>query len=241
MTVAVTYLHHNCFIIELGDDCFLVDYPALEQRASRVEPRALELLSGREVTFIFTHSHADHCGADVLKIAERCRRARFLLSYDVPELVPDLDLEGALVVDPDDGVVELEELRVEAIDATDLGVGFLIEHPVAKIWIGGDVAEWAWEAQDERAKQAERAYFDECVERVRLFAPDMALTNADFRLEATLAGAEKLVDAVRPPLFVPMHLFGDTSRMAELEQRLARPGVAVFGYRELGDRFEMEF
>jgi len=241
MSATITYVHHNCFCLELAGQVLLFDFPAAAHRPEAASGLVASRLAGADVTVFFSHSHDDHCGADIIELARGAADLRYVLSYDVPELIDALDLPGAVVLDPDEGEQTAGELRVSCLESTDLGVGFLIRHSGtgSRIYFGGDLAEWTWESLDERARVAEESYFQECLAEIRDFRPQVAFTNADPRFPSR-GGARRFAETVAPPVLVPMHLFGDTSLMSELERDLAQPGVTLFGYREMGDELVVE-
>lgn len=234
MKATITYIHHNCFCLELGGKTLLFDPPAPEHQGPGSAELIRRKLDGADCLVFCSHSHEDHCSKEVLRLVEGSRSAQFILSYDVPELIEELDLPDAIVIDPDEDEVEQGELKVSGLESTDLGVAFLFTLAGAKIYFGGDLAEWSWETLDERALAAEKRYFEECLGQIKDFDPDIVFTNADPRL-ANRGGAKKLADLVRPKVLVPMHLFGETSLMDELEDTLAIPGTELFAYRSAGE------
>lgn len=231
----ITYVHHNCFSLELGGIVLLFDYPGSDHRPSGAEGLVRQQLDGADVTIFFSHSHPDHCSPDIVALAEAARSVRYVFSFDVPELIPELELEGAVIIDPDEEPVRVGDLTVSGLESSDLGVAFLIETPEARVSFGGDLAEWAWPTLDERAREAEVQYFEHCLEQIAAFEPDIVFANADPRLPETRGGIYKLVDIVRPPVLVPMHLFGETITLADLDDQLARQGATVFSYRQMGE------
>lgn len=236
----ITYIHHNCFCLELWGKVFLFDYPDGAHRPEGVDALLRQKLLGADVLVFFSHSHPDHCSHDVVELVKSARHVQYVLSYDVPELIPELDIEGATVIDPDEGPSSIGDMIISGLEATDLGVAFLIETPAARIFYGGDLAEWAWPTLEVRAREVEVQYFERCLDQIKTFHPDMVFANADPRMAETRGGIHKLVDIVRPPLLVPMHLFGETVTLADLEDQLTRPGVEVFIYGELGDSLRFQ-
>jgi L-ascorbate metabolism protein UlaG (beta-lactamase superfamily) len=239
MRVKITYVHHNCFLLDCPQGAMLFDYPSAEHRVPEAEPVVREGLAGKDAWIFFSHSHADHCTAGVLGPARGAGSVRYVLSYDVPDMVPELDLEGAAVVDPDEGEYASGTLSVRGLESTDLGVAFLIRLGGLKVYYGGDLAEWAWQGLDSGQLRHEREYFRARVEDVRRFEPDVLFTDYDLRLE-NRAGAKDMLEAVKPKVFVPMHGFGNTGELARETGRLEAPGVRVFVYHDPGDLIEID-
>jgi L-ascorbate metabolism protein UlaG (beta-lactamase superfamily) len=245
MRASVTYIHHDCFVLRLGDRTLLFDWPDAEHRTPAAEAAARREVAGTDLWVFFSHSHPDHCSADVQELARAAARARYVLSFDVPDMVPELDLEGAFVVEPDEAssaspeaFLDAEGVRLSCLEANDLGVAFLIECEGVKLYFSGDLALWDWPESDAAARRFTEEYFAASLARVAAFAPAVALVNADPRL-ASWSGACRVAQAVRPRLFVPMHAFGDTGRVAAFAADCRVPGVDVFAYAAPGDTREL--
>ncbi len=236
MRAAVTYIHHDCFVLRLGGRTLLFDWPDAAHRTPAAEAAARKAVAGADLWVLFSHSHPDHCAADVRDLAGTAARARFVLSFDVPDMVPDLDLPGAFIAEPEAGL-DADGVRVSCLEANDLGVAFLIESEGARAYFGGDLALWDWPGADPAARRFTEEYFAASLERVAAFAPRVALANADPRL-ASWSGACRVAQALRPKLFVPMHGFGDTGKMAQFAASCPAPGVDVFAYAAPGDTRE---
>ena len=60
------------------------------------------------------------------------------------------------VLEPDQ-CCALDDMRIETLESTDLGVGYLITWQGRRIWFGGDVAHWDWPVLDAAAMTAPKA------------------------------------------------------------------------------------
>ncbi|MEW5773708.1 MAG: MBL fold metallo-hydrolase [Thermodesulfobacteriota bacterium] len=237
MRVNVTYVHHDCFVLRLGGRTLLFDWPSPAHRTPAAEAAARAALAGADVWVFFSHSHPDHCSADVLDLVRAAGRARYVLSYDVPDMVPDLDLEGAFIAEPDEPL-DADGVLVSCLEANDLGVAFLIESQGVRLYFSGDLALWDWPGQDAAARRFTEEFFERSLDRVAAFGPQLALVNADPRL-ASWSGACRAAAALRPRLLAPMHAFGDVARVAEFAASCQAPGVDIFAYRRAGDTLEL--
>lgn len=239
MRAKITYVYHNCFILEAAGRTLIFDYPAPEHRSEKAEDLVRGALKDADAYIFFSHSHADHCSAEILDMDGEAESAHYVLSYDVPDMIPELDVDDAVVVEPEGEEYQIGDLAVTGIESTDLGVAFLIRTPEMLVYYGGDLAEWTWDGIQEAALEQERAYFDECVRTVKAFGPDIAFSNLDLRLE-NLGGGPKLVREAAPKIFVPMHGFGKSLSVAEAAEKLEAPGTRVFIYHKEGDSLEVE-
>jgi len=240
MRVEIAYVHHSCFVLGLAGRALLFDWPAPEHRPAGAEAVVRGLLAGRRAAVLFSHSHADHCSPDVLGVLPDPGGTTFILSYDVPDMVPELDLPGALVVDPDTPG-EAGGIRVSCLEANDLGVAFMLEVEGLRAYFSGDLAAWTWDTLDATARAQVEGYFEESLARAADFGPRVVFHNADPRL-ANWAGGCRAAEVLRPRLFVPCHAFGRVDRVAEFAGRCVVPGVEMFAYATPGDTraFELD-
>jgi len=247
MELTVTYVHHNCFCVTLGSRALVFDFPAREHRGPRAADVVRQTLAGREATILFSHSHADHCSAEIADIAKAAKSATYVLSYDVPDMVPELDLPGAVVLEPGDdpgGGCPGEELdagglAVSALESNDLGVAFLIRAQGLKIYYGGDLAEWLWPGTDETGRDQTSAFFGRSLDAVAAFGPDLAFTDCDLRLP-NLAGFERFAKAVRPRVLVPTHDFGNPAGVSAAAAAIQVPDTRIVTYAACGDSITLD-
>jgi L-ascorbate metabolism protein UlaG (beta-lactamase superfamily) len=251
MELLVTYLRHNCFLLELPNRGWrlVFDYPSAAHRDEKTEPLVREAVQGAEAFFFSSHGHPDHFTPEILDFKRVAARARYFVSEDIAALHPEFDPEqnpDALVVAPGDEYdgeepildLELGDMRVRGLESTDLGVGFLIQLPEARIWFGGDVAFWRWETLAPQALAFSERHYARTLKALRAAQVDLAFVNADKRL-ANWAGALDFVREVRPRQFVPMHCFGNAEWSAEFANLVkGRPDCAettVWSYAAAGD------
>lgn len=243
MDLTVTYIHHNCFCLACAGRVLVFDYPDAAHRSPGAEAAVRRAVAGRRAVALFSHSHADHCSADILDAARDAAELRLVLSYDVPDMVPELDLPGAVVVEPGDApgggdvgpAVEVdEELRVRALESNDLGVAFLVELSGLRIYYGGDLAAWLWPGMDGAGAAHTGEFFARSMAAVRAFAPHVAFTDCDHRLP-NRAGFAEFARLVRPQALVPTHDFGMPDVVAEYARSVRVEGVRIVVYAATGD------
>lgn len=249
MNLTITYVHHNCFLVDDGLRVLLFDYPAEAHRHPEAESVVRRALAGREAVAFFSHSHSDHCSADVLGPLAEAGRAHLVLSDDVPDMIPALDLPGAAVLEPGDDprggdpgpAASVGGLVVRAIESNDLGAAFLVDAGDYRLYYGGDLAEWLWPGQDAASQEQVRAFFGRSIETVRAFGPDAAFTDCDARLPGR-GGFERFAREVRPRFLVPTHDFGIPGLVMDYTAKLDLPGTRVMSYAACGDaeHFDLE-
>ncbi|MBI9110387.1 MBL fold metallo-hydrolase [Maridesulfovibrio ferrireducens] len=234
MKIKITYIFHNCFVLDVGKLSIVFDIPAQRFRMSRARSILEEAVCGRDVVIFFSHSHLDHFAPDYMDVCGGANSVKAVLSDDIEEMYPDIFFENALVVEPDQKYV-FENLKIETLMSNDLGVAFMIETVEGvKIYNGGDLACWDWESSSEADQKFTRDFFDKAADRIAGFGSHIVFSNVDRRLES-LAGGPFLVEAVKPQVFIPTHALGRTAWLEGIHERLGIESRKCFSYRRAGD------
>lgn len=247
MDLTITYVHHNCFVLEVEDRLFLFDFPSPAHRPPHARGFVEEKVQGKNLIIAVSHGHDDHFTPEILELASGAESVHFILSYDIPDMFPEFDpdqgdplVRGRVtVVEPDEEYQALD-MRVSVFESTDLGCGFLLEWGGIRVYFGGDVALWAWPGQDERSLVFSREQYSGVLEQLAARGVHLAFSNADPRL-AHWTGAKEFLDRVKPDWFAPMHFFGDIQAlerfMAEVRAEGSSSTTTRFvTYAELGDQ-----
>jgi L-ascorbate metabolism protein UlaG (beta-lactamase superfamily) len=240
MQAGITYIHHSAFILTLERKTFLFDYPEEQHLPPGAAEAVRSRIAGTDLYVFVSHGHADHFNSDLGRVVAPASQACFIISDDVAEMFPEAVPAGALIVEPD-GQYRLRGMSIETLMSNDLGVGFIIVTDGISVYYGGDLAEWIWPEMAPAAVRFTETYFQEVLDKIKQRRIHIAFSNLDKRLP-NLAGGLKLLQQVKPAVFVPMHAFGDTAWYAELEYGCDPAVTRIFGYRKTGDAmiFELE-
>jgi L-ascorbate metabolism protein UlaG (beta-lactamase superfamily) len=234
----IVSIHHNCFVLQAGGKTLLFDYPAPQFLPREAADVAAPLLEASDLTVFTSHSHDDHFDPDILAVTQRAATRRFVVADDVADRFGDRLPADTVVLEPDD-VRVLDGMRVEALESNDMGVAFRIDVAGIAVYFGGDLALWDWPGQSPAAARAVAMSWRLALKKIASRPVDVAFSNMDPRL-ASLAGAAQFVAAVRPRIFVPMHLGGHTAYIDRYAATLAHPGTAIFHYAAPGDALQIE-
>lgn len=240
MKAEITYIHHNCFFMEIEGVGFVFDVPTDEH----LDKETLALLQGKveakDIYVFISHSHDDHFREDLPDLFTNAHSIHWIFSYDVGEMYPRFEnLADAVFVEPEEHYEEFG-LNIEGFESTDLGVGFLFEFRGKRIWFGGDVAEWAWDNQDEKSYEFAVDHYKKTLETLQERPPALAFVNTDKRL-TNWAGAMKFLHHIQPAVFVPMHTFGYPEWVNEFIAQAGETGSRIFNYDQAGDSETFEF
>jgi L-ascorbate metabolism protein UlaG (beta-lactamase superfamily) len=233
MAARITYIHHDCFILEAGNRTLLFDYPApgyLPQPAAAVAAAAL---AGSHLTVFASHSHDDHFDPAILAATAGAASRQFIVSDDVADLYGHTLPPDRITMEPEDRV-DLDDMAVTALESNDLGLAYLIEMDGLTVYFGGDMALWDWPGNTPAANRAVGMSWRRLLGRLEGKRVDLAFSNTDPRLPDSLCGAPDFLDRVRPRVFVPMHLGGHVHHLDTFAPRLTRPGTTLFHYAKPG-------
>jgi L-ascorbate metabolism protein UlaG (beta-lactamase superfamily) len=238
MHLRVTYIHHNCFLLELPGLNLLFDFPSREHLPPAAKRAALRAVEGLDIVLVVSHSHADHFDPHITTALEPSSSLRFVVSDDVAEMYPDALPADAEILEPDEEYPDVWGMRFETLMSNDLGCAWIIGYEGLRIWYGGDLANWNWPGQEPAANRFTENFFAQALERAGAEQVHLAFQNVDERLDS-LAGGPQFMERVRPGLFVPMHGFG---RPAGIFAALPEPpsGVRIFHYERPGDAVEAD-
>lgn len=234
MNIRLTYIHHNCFVLQIAHQAFLFDFPDPEHRPENALTAMLDAVKDLDLFVFISHGHGDHFDPALADVLFGHPKVRFILSDDVAEMFPQAVPEAALLVEPD-AQYQLGDMTLETLPSNDLGVAFVIHWQGLTIYFGGDLACWDWPNSSPAEQAFTREFFTQAITRVAENGPiHIGFSNVDKRL-AGLAGGLEFVDLVRPCVFVPMHTFGDTDWLVDVAPRMALPDTVVFPYLHPGD------
>ncbi|WP_320170025.1 hypothetical protein [Maridesulfovibrio sp.] len=234
MWIKITYIFHNCFVLDVGSSSYVFDVPAEKYRPSKAAEALRNAVSGRDTTIFFTHSHIDHFAPDYAEICSDAASLRSVVSDDIEDMFPEMITGDTLIVEPDEKY-EFQGMKIETMLSNDLGVAYLLRTPERlQVYNGGDLASWDWENSSFAERNFTRKFFRAAVSRVASKNPQVTFSNVDRRLE-NLAGGPQFVDAVRPQVFVPTHAFGRTQWLEGIHEKLGLDESQCFVYRRPGD------
>ncbi|MBU1247753.1 MAG: MBL fold metallo-hydrolase [Proteobacteria bacterium] len=238
MKITLTYIHHNCFVLECSQRAFLFDYPGPAHLVEGAEAAMTRAISGKSLFIFSSHSHADHFHPDMQELCSPAARTWFVLSDDILDMFPEAVPRGSLIVEPEESY-EFMGLTIDTLMSNDLGVAFLIRLGDLIIYYGGDLANWNWDSDPVKQRRFTQNFFSAALRRISTHAVDVAFSNADKRLRSQ-CGAEEFVRTIRPKVFVPMHTFGHLDWLEGLIAPTEESGSKLFTYAKPGDTVEFE-
>lgn len=212
----ITYLCHDCFLIETASCNILTDY----FNGVTEDPRML-LDTEKPTYMLVSHHHKDHFSPRIFSWWRQIPDLRYIVSRDVASMIaylmnPDSNYKGRNKVDSDRvTVLGLHDeafypaFRVEAFGSTDIGNSYVINTEGKRIFFAGDLNAWTWreESTADEVAQALREYsgiLKDIHRRYQSF--DVALFPVDPRMgEDALEGGKIFCEMFAVRCFIPMH------------------------------------
>jgi L-ascorbate metabolism protein UlaG (beta-lactamase superfamily) len=216
MDMKLTYIYHSCFTIETDACSLIFDY---FKDTGDVPDRGYvhDSLLKKDVRLyvLASHFHPDHFNRRILEWKDLGKDIVYIFSEDILAEGKAKDDDAVFIRKND--VWEDENVRIQALGSTDVGVSFLLNIEGRRIFHAGDLNNWHWkdESSPEYAAEAERLYLSE-LEDVAAAADsiDLAMFPIDPRLGRDyMRGAEQFVSRIRTLRLAPMH-FGESYEAA---------------------------
>ncbi len=206
--IAVTFLGHSGFLVELPSVTLLFDWWKGELPAIR---------PGVPLYVFASHRHEDHFNPQIFALDGGSRDVSFVLGHDIRLSPRNLARWG---VSP--GTAEqchilrggqsctLPRARIEALSSTDEGEAFLVTADGMTLFHAGDLNWWHWDGEDTAWNRNMEVNFKRYTESLRGRRIDLAMLPLDPRLgEDGFRGPRHFLETADISRFLPMHQWGD--------------------------------
>lgn len=191
----VTYLAHSGFYMELETCGLVFDY---------VEGKLPSMMKKPLYVFV-SHSHTDHYNEERVETLRK-QGAKLILSDDIKRA----SAENLSFVHAGETLM-LDDLRIQTLASTDVGVAFLVEVEGMYIYHAGDLNWWHWEEEssEEENEDMKQAYLYELA-KLKGYPIDIAFVPVDPRLnDAYVLGIDAFMREVGADKVFPMHFWKD--------------------------------
>jgi len=234
MELKITYVFHNCFIIEWNDKIILFDYP--EIISNRAREYVKKKVTGKKLAILISHSHLDHFSEELLEFKTLAKEFKCIVSADVAEKSEKCANE-CLVVNEGDKF-ETWDIEAKAYGSSDLGVSFLLKIGGIKIYFAGDNADWRRKELPSEIGKLVWNIFSKTISEVRNDIGELDIAFIDVcGIRENLGGIFYIIEELRPKLIVPMHLHGNVKILKNIANFLRNFKMKVFVYNKLGSSY----
>ena len=191
----ITYIHHSGFSVELDSCILLFDY---------FQGNIPYFDKNKKLYVFSSHSHHDHFNKSIFKMEETHPDVTYILSNDInapkSENIKLMGSNERLLID---------DLRVETLESSDLGVAFIVRVENKTIYHAGDLNWWHWEGElsDEENKAMGDKYKHE-INKIKGMTFDLAFIPLDSRqgLQYYL-GFDTFMKNTNTKAAFPMHIW----------------------------------
>lgn len=220
---SLTYIYHDCFIMETNEAILLFDYwkdPLSSGKEKDYPPLLNEINPSKKFYIIISHHHKDHFTRRIFLWESRFPKIRYIISKDVYRTVRYMmedignykgfrpSLSNINVLSPGESYKD-EILSIKAFPSTDIGNSYAIVTNGMTIFHAGDLNAWLWldDSTDKEVGEARQLFCDIVADIHKEFPSfDVVMFPVDSRMGREYWwGASYFVHSIKVRLFVPMH------------------------------------
>lgn len=154
--VKITFVWHDCFVVETAGANFVFDYWMDSDGTFRGLPGAVAALDRDKPLYVLvSHGHKDHFNRQIFGWAELFDDIHYLVSNDVMKRIRHIVSETSVYAGPKVSRSQVTVLRpgeeyscrgvtVRAFPSTDIGNSYMVEACGIRIFHAGDLNAWIW-------------------------------------------------------------------------------------------------
>lgn len=252
MTYKLTYIYHDCFLLETPKAVVLFDYwkDPLNSGDKDFPPLLNLIEKGKPLYVLVSHHHKDHFSRRIFFWYEKFPNIRYILSWDVFKTVSYMFRQNSTYSGPKppaETVTVLEEgeifednvLKISAFGSTDIGNSYVVSIDGRNYFHAGDLNAWIW--KDESSEKEIREAVQMFEEKLRIIKNvvshfDVAMFPVDSRLGTDyFLGASIFVRTFKVDLFVPMHFELVENPDHKYKRRLDAMNFNLYANQDYGD------
>lgn len=222
--IQLTYIWHDCFVLETADATVVFDYYRDNDEARSPDcPKFLDnIRSDVPLYILVSHHHKDHFTRQIFKWKHKAVNVRFLLSRDTEKSVRHLlrpnsmyngvkpDAEQVIVLRPGESFKD-DIISVEAFGSTDIGNSYVVKISGKVVFHSGDLNAWVWKDESTKAEvDAEIRKYEMILNDISEALTDDKIDLAMFPVDSRIGtdyweGAKIFTRRFDVDVFVPMH------------------------------------
>lgn len=231
----VIFIHHSCFLVEVDEKVLIFDWFDGDRVEGYHFGGVLPEYEPDTPVYVFaSHKHRDHFDMDVLHLAEKYPKIRFIFSKDckmsphfltkhgfAPEVAKRIHYVGA------DEKCRVDDLNIETLRSTDAGVAFYVETNGAAFYHAGDLNDWHWDGAGDLINGSMRTNYRSQIRRLSGRKIHLAFVPADPRLmEHQFDGMNYFLEHTDADYVFPMHMWQDYSALPDYRKRISNAEMA---------------
>ena len=209
MNVNVTYIEHSGFLLEWEEAYWLFDYYKGD----------LPDFDGKKRLLVFvSHRHDDHFNPEIFNLYKKHSNIRYFISSDIKLDDNNMSKYGITkelasliqIVKPNQEYLpnNTDDIVINTLKSTDIGVAFLIKYKGKTIYHAGDLNLWVWKGEDKQFNNNMRAIFIKEIDKLNNVNIDLAFAPLDPRQEEWYGlGIDELLSRAKINYLFPMHFW----------------------------------
>lgn len=164
----ITYIHHSSFSVELDTCTLLFDY---------FKGNLPKFNKDKKLYVFSSHQHHDHFDPIIFDLEKEYQNITYILSDDITK-----NQSNNTVFTKSNSRIKVDNLDIQTLESTDLGVAFIVNVEGKRIYHAGDLNWWHWEGElsDEDNKNMETKYKKE-INKIKGMDFDLAFIPLDSR------------------------------------------------------------
>ena len=222
MSCQITYIYHDCFLLETEKAVFLFDYwkDPLADGNIDFPPLLKSIPPDKPFYVLVSHHHKDHFSRRIFLWYNLFPLIKYIVSNDTFKAVKYMFKEGTTYAGPRPSLASLvvlkegesfedELVKIDAFGSTDIGNSYVVSTQGKVFFHAGDLNAWIWKDEStETEVEAAMQSFITKLERVKSHYSrfDVAMFPVDSRLGTDyFEGASIFVRMFDVDYFIPMH------------------------------------
>lgn len=235
----VTYIYHSCFAIELNKSVLVFDY---------FKGKIPEFDVNKTIYVFSSHKHHDHFSLSIFHQFDKYPKVKYILSNDI-KLNEKYLLKNNINPKVKEKIISvqankeynLDNIKVETLKSTDLGVAFLIKVEDKRIYHAGDLNWWHWSGESDAFNTKMKERFKGQIKLIKDRNFDIAFLPVDSRQEDCFWwGFDYFMKNTNTNIGFPMHFWEDYSVIDRLEKIALENGYENNIIRVEGDGQQWE-
>lgn len=250
---ALTYIYHDCFMLELDEAVFLFDFwkDPLSTGSSKDFPPIFDDLKAtkKPIYILVSHHHKDHYSKRVFLWSEVLPEIKYIISEDVFRhsryLFSDSGIYAGFRPSADSvtvlssGQSYIDDIvKIKAFGSTDIGNSYALDCGGKSFFHAGDLNAWLWIGENpEEEIEEERRKFISIVDTIKKDFPffNLVMFPVDSRLgQDYWWGASFFVRAIDCELFIPMHFELVIDEKDKQQRRIDAAAFSLFARSDYG-------
>jgi L-ascorbate metabolism protein UlaG (beta-lactamase superfamily) len=213
----ITYIYHSCFSIELDNTILVFDY---------YKGEIPEFDANKNLYIFSSHKHHDHFDLSIFHKFDQYPNVKYIFSNDI-KLNEKYLLNNGINPKVTERIMnvhankeyKIDDIKVETLKSTDIGVAFLVEAENKNIYHAGDLNWWHWSGESDEFNHKMESRFKGQMNLIKGRNFDVAFLPVDSRQEDCFWwGFDYFMKTTQTSIAIPMHFWEVYSTLDRLEE-----------------------